>query len=90
MTFKTLAFLTSMNTQDEDTKMIFGHKRDENGEWKKFHNEELCSCAFHLIYLYIEVWDGKDILPKWKKLGYLYDKSIFSYIYDCIIRLDGA
>ena len=30
-------------------RRIFGPKRDENGEWRRLHNEELHVCTVHLI-----------------------------------------
>ena len=29
---------------------IFRHKRDENGEWRRLHNEDFIVCTVHLIY----------------------------------------
>ena len=30
-------------------RQIFGPKRDENGEWRRLHNEEINSFTVHLI-----------------------------------------
>ena len=30
-------------------RRIFGPKRDENGEWKRLHNEELLYCSPNIV-----------------------------------------
>ena len=53
---------------------MFGHKRDENGEWRRLHNEEL-----HSLYRspnIVRVIKSRrlswaDLVLKWRKVGVL-------------------
>ena len=42
-------------------RWIFGPKRDENGEWRRFHNEELHSLYRSPNIVNLEDWDGQGM-----------------------------